>query len=127
MSEGTFKAPRQPKVIELDCDKWWKVIGICLWSAASFGIYIGEYNMVQWSLQDKYSVCLGEQSFTYTYDKDGAVTGSNLVCNHWQIWSPLDILGMVIGTGAALFNSIGIWMVINNHFRLIQVKCRSNY
>src|SRR6478736_10022629 len=115
MSEGTFKAPRQPKVIELDCDKWWKVIGICLWSAASFGIYYGEYNMIQWSLHDKYSLCLGELSNDITMENLGGntvpvVTGMS--CHAWQIWSPLDIIGMIIGTGATLFNSIGIWIVV---------------
>lgn len=113
MSEGTF---RSPKIIEIDCDKWWRIIGITLWTFASFGIYYGEYSMVSWASTDNFHVCMGDKY----YDSD-----KGIVCQNWNIWSPLDIIGLVIGTGATLFNTIGIWLAINSHFKLVQVRCKN--
>lgn len=117
------KPERRPKVIELDCDKWWKIIGATLWAFASFGIYVGEYNMIQWSLNDKFVACLG--SIEPDYDTHGYFLGTH--CNSLSIWSPLDIIGMIFGTGATLVNTIGIWIVINRQLKIIEVKCRSKF
>jgi len=128
MSEGTFKPDRKPKVIQLDCDKWWKVIGISLWFFASFGIYYGEYQMVVWSTHDKYSICLGNLQNDYETRTQGGNTFpviTGMSCHNWSIWSPLDIIGLIFGTGATLFNSIGIWIIINNHWKLLKVECKS--
>jgi len=118
MSEGTF---RSPKVIEIDCDKWWRIIGITLWTFGSFGIYYGEYNMVKWAVTDTFTISIvGDNQFGY--DNNG---NQILKCKSWCVWSPLDIIGLIFGTGATLFNTIGIWIAINNHFRLIQVRCKN--
>lgn len=82
----------------INCDMWKKVIGITLWSLASFGIYVGEYNMVSWSAQDKFFVCLSDP--LPDFDKYGNELGYS--CHSWRLWSPLDIVIMIIAIAVML-------------------------
>lgn len=109
------------KVIGINCHKWLRVIGIVLWSGAtlglSFGIYYGYNGMVNpMQVPPIPDIGLPLDAF------DGQLNAHNSAVETNQ--SNIGLFWLTLF--ASVFNFIGIWWTVNNHYKFVELKCTSN-
>ena len=100
------------KTIQINCDKWKKIIGIVLWSGASIGLGIALY--------------IGyDQAFNgYHPDCDKRLPDNWYKSCLQQAYK--DPFVLEISSVANIGNYIGIWIVTNKHYKWFEVKCATN-
>ena len=100
------------KVVEVNCDKVWLVVKISLWILASIAIsYITwqGYNFAVNGFDYKSSMCDidSKNSFCFTI-------------HHSPIYEIL-----MIGLLLDLIDSVFFWLVINNKYKIIELRCKN--
>lgn len=97
------------KVIGINCHKWLRIIGIILWSGATIGLGVGEY-------------------FGYDHLINGDPNSCHEDIKSWQnlcIQNSKDPIGITLVSIVNIGNITGMWLVINNKYKFVEIKCLS--
>jgi hypothetical protein len=117
------------KTLVFDCDKWYTVIAIVLWSGATLGFCVLSYFSYIWFDEGTPINCI---SNTW---RDG-MTGNYVTVCHTKtsgdrMWDIVDLqhaqgLLVVMGSLPTGINFFFIWKVINAHTKWIAVRCKAD-
>ena len=95
----------------INCDKWKKVIGISLWVGASIGLGFSEYICYEY-YQNGYDPGYCTIAFSTTSEQN--------TCIKDHAGNPT---GLILVSIVNVVNYIGIWYVMNNHYRWMEIRC----
>ena len=95
------------RIITINCSKWKKVIGLTLWSGATIGLGVGLYCMINWFLIHGFGAC--------------NLSGVKNWCD--SSLAVVMIILLAFALTSNFFNTLAIWMTINDHWKILEVKC----
>lgn len=102
----------------VDCHKWKKVLGIGLWTAMTFGLCVGWYEMFEYGLihyDDKWHGFCHE---VYNYNNGVDSSSCDLTLS-----DPKLVAGLVFSNLSTWFNFWMIWRELNYRYRILEIKC----